>query len=183
MSDEASGVLQSETVLSIGQPITLLEFLNREPNLDKRVFYFFRKRLGDQVDPENLAADVFLRLTKYKEELRPPRLWHGLVWRIAANLVCDVSERTAKVHFVALPSDDELDSGERPGNTLEDQEVLTWATSQLSEMDQRIIIMKYLEQRLLNEIAEILGIAVSTVSERGTESLRTLKRLLVGLYG
>jgi RNA polymerase sigma factor (sigma-70 family) len=89
---------------------------------------------------------------------------------------------------LALPDESALALAQRlvapgtsPSNRLvrqEEQDRVRAALARLPESDQEILVMRYLEQLTMKEIAEVLEIAEGAIKMRHTRALRRLSTLL-----
>jgi len=142
------------------------------------VFSYIFYRLSDQDDAEDLTAEVFMRmLTKihtYVHQARPILAW---LYTIARNLVIDHYRSGRKIN--AMPLDEARLTSEYglPGKEVQehlDQEALAQALDCLTEEQRQVILLKFIEGRENEEVAEILG-----KNERAVRSLQ--HRALVAL--
>ncbi len=151
------------------------EFLHVYEDLADSLFRHCYFRLSDREKAKDLVQDSFKRLWEYMDdhELENAK---AVLFRIANNLIID-SYRKKK--------DDSLDSlqeaGFDPGE--DDQDILNLATqkdltSLLEKLDERqrdILVMRYLDDLPVYEIAKAMGLSENVVSVRIHRALKKLR--------
>ena len=141
-----------------------------------RYIYF---RVGDAGDAEDLTEQVFLKaweaLPGYKPRGHPLTSW---LYRIAHNLIVD-HHRRQRTGAILLPEDRDHES-EQPAaleQVIEAEEISTLAKAiaQLSEDQQQVILLRFVEGLGYDEVAHIL--------HKSQEACRVLQhRTLVALH-
>lgn len=158
------------------------------------------RRVAARLDPSDVVQDALLdaaqQLSEYLKK-RPlpfyPWLrrfaWEHLVKMHQRHLA--VRKRSAareEQWLSALPDESALQlaqqlaaSGTSPSNRLVRQELrdrVQAALGQLSEDDREVLVLRYLEQLSISEIAAVQGISEGAVKMRRTRALERLCRLL-----
>jgi len=159
--------------------------LNREA-LSKLYFYFYHKiyryafyRVKNREDAEDITSEVFVRMVKFLNKQKGS--FQAWLYRIAANLVVDHYRRNARKKEVSLNGDY---YGEKIENKQENSEkillhhTLMRALDELTEEQQQIITLKFIEGYNNNEISEILSKSVGAVKALQFRALNCLKDLL-----
>lgn len=143
------------------------------------VFTYIYYRVSDQACAEDLTAEVFVRMVDrlpgYSEQGRPILAW---LYTIARNLVID-HYRAADARR-SLPLEERLaaGAGDRPADAAEArlaQECLARALRHLTEEQRQVILLKFVEDREIEEVAAVLG-----KNERAIRSLQ--HRALAALH-
>ncbi|HVM94882.1 MAG TPA: sigma-70 family RNA polymerase sigma factor [Candidatus Acidoferrales bacterium] len=137
----------------------------------ERVYAYIARRVGDRATTQDLTADVFHQALANLQRFE----WRGVpfvAWllRIAANAVADHLSKTART---AIEPD-------RP-EALSAEEVqyrarLFHLVNELPEDQQRVIRMRFAEQRSIRDIADALGRSEGAVKQlqwRGLQGLRS----------
>ncbi len=151
----------------------------------ERIYHYIYHRLGDASLAEDMAGEVFLRML---ESIRGERAWHssltGWLYRIAHNLVIDHYRRRGRRDETGL--DERLIADERTGvpkvslENLMTQQQLKAALHYLTDEQQEVVILKFVEDLSNNEIADIMGKTEGAVKALQHRALTTLRRVLEG---
>jgi len=153
----------------------------------QRVFAHCYRLLNNSVEAEDLCSETFLRAYQHLRELRAdPSIIHWLL-RVAQNLA--ISQLRKRV---MRPMIDLEDIGEYPSDQPlpEDQvvehgrqEVVKACLSHLSLKERTAVLMFYLEERPLEEIARVLGCGVAGAKSRVHRARHRLKALVMAALG
>ena len=164
------------------------ELFNAE--LMEATYLWCYKRLGSAHDAEDLSQEILLEaivsFRKSCEKETPPIAFYSWYWKIAQNRL-SLFYRFRKKQAVLLGesignlSDKEpfyfdfLDIDEAIVSEAERQE-LTYQISMLSRIQRECVVLYYLQQRSVKEIADILGIPEGTVKTRLFDARKNLKK-------
>jgi len=127
------------------------------------IFRYIYYRIGDVQDAEDLTEQVFLKaweaLPGYQQKGKPFTSW---LYRIAHNIVIDHHRRRKKDVFSVdqLNSEEpEKDQKSALQTVIESEEakVLETALSQLSDEQQQVIILRFVEGFSHKDIAQVLN--------------------------
>ncbi|MBN1659605.1 MAG: sigma-70 family RNA polymerase sigma factor [Anaerolineae bacterium] len=161
-----------------GEEYAIVELYRR--NVDV-IYRYIRARVCDDLVAEDLTAQVFLKVLEglpgYQVLDRPFRAW---LYRIAYARTVDYYRRQNRRQEVGLP--ETLPArGPQPGDELEAE--AEWATAinlvaQLTEDQQDVIVLRFIGEMSLAEIAETLGKTPGAVKSLQHRALATLSRLL-----
>jgi RNA polymerase sigma factor (sigma-70 family) len=131
---------------------------------------YFRRRVHDDGDVEDLVQDVFFRIVA-RDSPTPVGNLGAYVLRTATNVLADRARRRtsrqADLHIV-LDTDrhgDDVFDPERILNAKEDLHAATAALLSLPERTRTIFILRRLDGCRLGDIARQLGISVSAVEK------------------
>jgi RNA polymerase sigma-70 factor (ECF subfamily) len=145
------------------------------------VYKYIYYRVGDQTLAEDLTMEVFVKaieaIDTYAFRGVPFSAW---LYRIGSNLVID--------HFRRLPSQPSLSleeklvaAGEHSGERLESEfthEELRRALAELTDDQQQVIILKFVDGLSNHEVAHILGKTEGAVKSLQHRALASLGRVL-----
>jgi len=136
-----------------------------------RIYTFALHALRCHEDAEDVTQEVLIRLWRHRETVDPARM-HAWVMRVTRNLVIDCSRRrrmrasvfadgtdiesVAGVVEADAPRADSAERGELRG-------VLEAAVADLEEPYRSIVIMREIQDRSYNEIAEAMEMPLGTV--------------------
>ncbi|MEK7211598.1 MAG: RNA polymerase sigma factor [Patescibacteria group bacterium] len=127
-----------------------------------KIYRFIFFKVGKVEEAEDLASEVFLKAWQYINEGKPIRYLNALLYSIARNLVIDYF-RQKKLRREATLEDETLENigdGKDAARTVEiGQEMKTILESLRSLKDEyrEVIVMHYIDELGIGEIAEILG--------------------------
>lgn len=136
-------------------------------------------------EAEDLTETVFLRAweKRRKYRKRPECSFTSWVFRIAHNVVVDFYRANAKMEKVELTDEIEGESREcDPAAAAQlgfDQKELATAVRRLPEIQQQVIVLKFINDLENAEIAEVIGKSVGSVRVIQFRALSKLKDLLV----
>lgn len=143
----------------------------------------------DPMAAEEIAVDTFLRAYGARARLdpeRPPLPW---LQRVAVNLSLNYLKRR---RFLLEPienveallsgsrADESMSSPERFSELRETTQVVLEGVSRLPDQLRAVVVLRYLHEYSLAEIAEILDCPLGTVKSRHHHALRALREHLRG---
>jgi len=148
----------------------------------EKIFRYVFFRVGDRVLAEEMTEEVFVKaweaLSGFKLGQNPFTCW---LYRIAHNLIVD---RYRKRSPIAI-SEEELslrsDTAELPERIVgrkQEWEMLSHAIKQLDNLDQQVIVLRFMEGLSHREIAPIIGKSPTASRVIQHRALRTLRVLL-----
>jgi RNA polymerase sigma factor (sigma-70 family) len=139
------------------------------------LFAFLAYRTGDRVLAEDLLADAFERALRgrYNPRKGSAKTW---LYAIALNVLRDHARRDAAYaraseRLVPVPE------GRLDGRlaAVEDRDELMRALATLSEEEREVIALRFGAELAMPEIAESLGVKLTTVEGRVYRALRKLR--------
>jgi RNA polymerase sigma-70 factor, ECF subfamily len=140
-----------------------------------RVYAFVARRTGGRADAEDLTAEVFHRALANVGRFE----WRGspfVVWllQIARNALADRWQRAAWER-----GELSTESGDGLSADVDRRAMLSELVSRLPEDQQRVVVLRFIEQKSVREIAQELQRtegAVKQLQYRALESLRACMR-------
>lgn len=162
---------------------------------EPRIQGFLRKRLNDEERVQDLTQDTFLRIHRARESYDPSRKFSTWIHTIANNLLknefrnrsrrrettfSDIRPETSPsgapsrpVEFASSGSDPERDAYRS-----ELREAIDTAIEKMDEHHRIPFVMREVEDRTYEEIAEAIGIPVGTVKSRLNRARNAFRMLL-----
>jgi len=144
------------------------------------VFRYLYYRVGDRQTAEDLTSEVFLRMVRslagYKDHGISFQAW---LFKIAWNLSVDYFRRTWASPQIELPENLPASEAE-PGAAVERRltvDVLRWALSQLSVDQRDVVVLRFVADLSIAEVARALNRsddAVKGLQRRGLMALRAI---------
>ena len=142
-----------------------------------KIYRFIYYRVNKIEDAEDLTSEVCLRVIRSIREQKGS--FYGWIYRIASNMITDYYRRRA-VRSSVIPTgdliEDMVDARNKQSELIEQQD-LRQVIKRLTEEQQQIIILRFIEGYETVEIAEMLGKnpgAVRAIQFRGLSAMRKL---------
>jgi RNA polymerase sigma-70 factor (ECF subfamily) len=150
-----------------------------QDNFD-RVYAYIARRVRDRNEAEDLTAEVFHHalagLPRFEWRGAPFAAW---LFKIASNAIIDRAGKLAKerqASTVEPPTDsshEEIDQG------IEQRARLFYLVNRLPADQQRVVSMRFAEEKSIREIANELGRSEGAVKQLQFRALQTLRAQLV----
>ena len=137
------------------------------------IWRFFRRRVPERAQAEELAQDTFVALVRGAPRYEPRSAFRSYLFGIAFNIL-SAARRRAPMASLPLAG---------PAIAGEDPELRLWvrnALAALEETDREVLMLREYEQLSYDEIAELLGIPIGTVRSRLFRARMALREELVG---
>jgi RNA polymerase sigma-70 factor, ECF subfamily len=147
------------------------------------IYGYLYRLLGDAAQAEDLTGEVFLKLLQSLGTNRGPRdRIDGWLYRVAHNLAMDQFRRQKKAP--AVPLDEELVAeGHQPSEVVEQRlarQQLRAGIRRLTSDQQRVILLRFAEDRPLAEVARLMGKSEGAVKTLQHRAISRLRKLLGG---
>jgi len=151
-----------------------------EEYFDKIARYAY-VRIGNRVDAEDIAGDVFLKALKslntYKERGVPMQAW---LFRIAHNLVIDYFRKMKKRKTVPI-DDVEIEGGINPAKVAErnmELEQVKKAMEQLTQEQREVLVLRFFGGLSSRETGQVLNKSDGAVREMQRTAIEKIRGLL-----
>lgn len=145
------------------------------------IYRYIRYRVFSPLDAEDLTAEVFIKmlegLAKYQYTGAPFEAW---LYRIAAARIIDFQRKQNRRPQAPL-SDETLDSRPLPEEVLQDRQEfdsLQNALTQLPDEAQTVLLLRFIERKSHQEVADFMGKSVPAVKSIQYRALVQLTALL-----
>lgn len=145
---------------------------------EKRLFYFIRQTVGQYQDALNVLQDTWLKAYRSIHRLRHPASLTPWLYKIARNMSMSyLRSRRNDILFedccqadLPLPDEDAADSYAA--------EQVHHGLKLLTLPHREVLVLYYLEDLSLQEIADVLSVPIGTVRSRLHYAKRSLKTVL-----
>jgi RNA polymerase sigma factor (sigma-70 family) len=141
------------------------EFINK-------VYMYCYKHFFDSEKVQDLAQDILLEAVAAKKSGRDIKNFYAWFWQMAHNKIVAYiklknNEAVSLESFIGTPRE-LADETEVDKNLLREEEIteLKQAVENISKIHKEVIIMYYLEQKTIKEIAGVLSVPEGTVKRR-----------------
>ena len=149
----------------------------------QKIYKFCYFRVSSREEAEDIAAQVFIRAWDRIAAGKKVTNVQGFLYRIAGNIVIDFYRKRAGKHEISLddprnPIDvpDKSDVVERLDERLMISEVRK-RLEQLPDQYREVIILRYINDIPINEIAKIMDTSENNISVRLHRAIEKLKAL------
>jgi RNA polymerase sigma-70 factor (family 1) len=148
----------------------------------KPLYQKINRVVKDESVADELLQDLFLKVWKMREDIRPEQSFVSFLHTIAKNLVYDYFRKISKdkrLHErLILNAVDYYMQTEEALIGKETSDIIQQAISRLSESRRKVFILCKMEGKSYQEAADILGITVATVNSHMVTSIRSIKEYL-----
>jgi RNA polymerase sigma-70 factor (ECF subfamily) len=160
-----------------GRPEAFQELVER---YQKRLLNFVYRTIGDRERAEDLVQEVFIRVHRHLHRFDQSKKFSTWIYTIASNLAKNElrnRSRNPLVLFQAMKKNWEADHRplqfEDPHHRPDDlyrkrhlRELVEWAVAQLPEHHREVFVLRELEGKSYEDIAEITSCNLGTVKSR-----------------
>ncbi len=162
---------------SQGDRRAFAELYERHVDAVYRYAYF---RLRSDAEAEDVTSEVFQRALVAMSRFEPRRPFLAYVYTIARNVVADRFRRArpAASFEDALEHPSEVPGPEESSIRADEARRLRTAIGRLTELQQEVVILKFIEGRDTREIAQLTGKAEATIRGIQMRALAALRDVL-----
>lgn len=145
------------------------------------IFRYCAYRIPDREAAEDVAADVFVEavrgIGRYSYRGTPFRAW---LYRIAHNLASDERRRWARTATTVLPAGDLLPPEEDFAPGVLDRETVRAALADLTDDQQQVVILRFLEGLPLADVAEVMKKPTGAIKALQHRAIVRMRKTLTG---
>ena len=145
------------------------------------LYRYAYRLLGNQSTAQEIVADTFYRLlVALKNGRGPDKNISAWLYRVAHNLVVDYYRSTSRQETLPIESIQVEQPEDGQGRILEqeDQMEVRKALWKLTDLQQQVIALRFLEGLSNEEVAAILGKTVGSIKSLQHRALVSLKRIM-----
>lgn len=146
-----------------------------------KIYRYVYRKTGHVSTAQDLTAETFHRfLDALKRDAGPRDHLSGWLYRVAHNLVVD--------HYRAQPEDppasvDDIElavpaTADASLAREEEAERARWALGQLTDLQQEVMVLRFLEEMSLEEVAQLLNRTVGSIKALQHRAVKSLQRIL-----
>jgi RNA polymerase sigma-70 factor, ECF subfamily len=129
-------------------------------------------------DAEDVVSVTFFRAYKYLNSFDQKNKFSSWLYRIVHNQAVDLIKKKSGMFFVDL--DNFIFVQKKTEENIKKQE-LEFVLDKLKQNDKNLLILYYLEEMTLNEIAEILNLTSNTVAKQLSRARTRAKQMILKL--
>ena len=157
-----------------------------------RLLNFVQRMVRDRDRAEELVQETFLRVYRHGHRYDPSRKFSTWIYTIAGNLARNDIRRQRRSPVVRIETDDRLsggvsfvelaeDTAARPDEAVVSRsmmELVERTVARLSPIHRQVFVMRELEDKTYEEIAEAVGCDLGTVKSRLNRARRAFARMI-----
>jgi RNA polymerase sigma-70 factor (ECF subfamily) len=147
----------------------------------ERVYGFFRRRMNDAAQAEELSQDTFLAVLRAATRYEPRATFRAYLFGIAFNLLAAHRRKSASAPASATTGPDEVLPSSRTDP--ETAMCVRQAVEQLEAAEREVLLLREFEELSYEEIAKILHAPVNTVRSRLFRARMALREILIAAPG
>ena len=133
--------------------------------------------LGAEADARDATQDAWLQAWRQLGTLKDPDRFDAWLDRIVVN-ACRMTVRRKRVREIPMPTDFDRASTLDGADSLAERDALERAFDRLTIDHRTVLVLHYVEERSVAEIADVLQIPVGTVKSRLYAARSQLERTL-----
>lgn len=160
------------------------EFITAYDAFGDAIFRYCYLRVFDRESAKELVQDVFVRVWKYVADGKKIDNIRAFLYRTARNLIIDKSRKKTALSLdylqekgVMLRLNNRNGHERDMDDKIEAKEAIS-AISSLETLYKDVLVMRYVEEFSVKEIAEILGESENTISVRIHRGLGKVREIL-----
>ncbi|KAA0992091.1 RNA polymerase sigma factor [Dyadobacter aurulentus] len=143
------------------------------------IYHRLLRLLKDVAVTEEILQDVFLKLWLHRARIEPERGFRTYLYRMADNRAIDVFRKISRdkdLQEELWASNNGFDvQADEQFSTEEDYQLVAEAINRLPPKRRQILIFCKLEEKSYQEVADLMGISVSTVSNQLVTAIKEIK--------
>jgi RNA polymerase sigma-70 factor (ECF subfamily) len=142
----------------------------------ERIYGFFRRRMNDAAQAEELAQETFLAVLRAAQRYEPRATFRAYLFGIAFNILAAHRRKSVLDSTRRDSAPDEISdpSGTSPENVI----CVKQAVERLETAEREVLLLREFEELSYEEIAKILRAPVNTVRSRLFRARMALREIL-----
>ena len=175
----------------------IIEYLNGDKNAFteivnrylKPIYNFTYRFVGNEKNAEDISQEVFLKVWKNIKRFDLEKSFKTWIFSIAKNTSIDYLRKRKDVPISAFDSEDggnfiedNLKDGELSANEIfalaQNKKQVEKVITKLSMIQKEVIVLKYMNEMSLTEVAIVLDIPVNTAKSHHRRALEKMKDML-----
>ncbi len=163
--------------------MTQEEFLRQYDSYSDKIYRYCYYRVYDQEFARDLVQDVFMKTWRYLVQGNTIEYMQAFLYRTATNCIINESKRKGRsVSLDQLQEEKNFDvrdeSVQDPGKKFDTQKIIDTLGQLLDDSDREVIILRYINDLPLKDIADITGESTNVISVRLHRALKKLHDIL-----
>lgn len=153
----------------------------------KQIFNLMLRYSRSEIDAADLAQDAFIRAYEKLDRFRPGNSFFSWMYKLALNVAHDWRRKNSRMRdkhrelYYTMPEPMNEETGHEMILQLQEEiDRLQSAMQELPDETREILLLRYHQNRSVQETAEIFSISQSAVKMRTSRGIRQLQELMQG---
>lgn len=152
--------------------------------MERPLLYYAASLTGNQDSGLDVLQEVWIKVLRDIRKLKDPGSLRSWLYTITHGIAVDRIRRNKSRERAEQVELEDFQEAEEPSFSEEDASVVHQALSQISTRHREVLVLYFLEDLSITEIAEIVGCSEGTVKSRMHYAKRAMKGILSGgTYG
>jgi len=152
--------------------------------MERPLLYYAISLTGNQDSGLDVLQEVWIKVLRDIRKLKDPGSLRSWLYSITHGIAVDRIRRNASRERAEQEELEEFQEADEPLFTEEDAAAVHQALTQISLRHREVLVLHFLEDLPIAEIAEIIGCSEGTVKSRMHYAKRAMKEILTGeTYG
>lgn len=157
------------------------EFFDLYHNKIYRYIFF---KVSNKEEAKDLTSETFLRVWQHINQNKPITNLNALLYSVAKNLIIDHYRKQAQLEsapeeMLQFIPDDKSRKIVQEMDIKEDLKVITKSLIKIKEEYQEVIVLRFVEDLAINEVAEIMNISAGNVRVLQHRAFAALRKELL----
>jgi RNA polymerase sigma-70 factor (ECF subfamily) len=152
--------------------------------MERPLLYYAASLTGNQDSGLDVLQEVWIKAFRGIGKLKDPGALRSWLYTITHGIAVDRIRRNSSRERAEQVDLDDFQEAEEPSFAAEDAEAIHQALSELGLKHREVLVLHFLEDLSIAEIATVVGCSEGTVKSRIHYAKRTMKEILSGgAYG
>ena len=152
--------------------------------MERPLLYYATSLTGNQDSGLDVLQDVWIRAFRSIRKLKDPGSLRSWLYTITHGIAVDRIRRNSSRELAEKVQLEDFEEAEEPSFADEDAAAIHQALSQIGLRHREVLVLHFLEDMSIAEIAEVVGCSEGTVKSRMHYAKRAMKEILSGgTYG
>jgi RNA polymerase sigma-70 factor, ECF subfamily len=152
--------------------------------MERPLLYYASSLMGDQDSGLDVLQEVWIKVLRDIRKLKDPSSLRSWLYTITHGIAVDRIRRNASRERAEQVELEDFQETEEPSFEGEEAAAIHQALSQIGLRHREVLVLHFLEDLSIVEIAEVVGCSEGTVKSRIHYAKRAMKEILSGgIYG
>jgi len=148
--------------------------------MERPLLYYATSLTGSSDSALDVLQEVWIKALRGIRKLKDPGSLRSWLYTITHGVAVDRIRRNASRERVEQVELEDFEEAEEPSFAEDDAAAIHQALSQIGIRHREVLVLHFLEDLSIAEIAEVVGCSVGTVKSRMHYAKRAMKEILTG---